>query len=377
MSPQAETKAGPEGAVVRWIDLRDFRSHRAHRLELAEDLTVITGDNGTGKTNLLEAIAWLSGGRSFRGAPTSALVRRGAEVAYLRAEVTDRAGRTHLLEAALPASGRVTVNRNRQRVTRHGELASVVPTVVFSPDDLELIKGGPALRRALLDDTIVGLSPRRAGLINRVERVLRQRAALLRAPNRDPSFWTTLDVFDATLTEAGDELVGLRRRLVDRLGPLVDAHYRRLAGRGRVTLGYRSSAPGGLGPALAGAREVDVARQQTTVGPHRDDLEIGIDGLPARSAASQGEQRSLAIALRLAVVDLYAEGGRGFPVLLLDDVFSELDEGRQRALLEALPAAQTVLTCATGPPPTMTAGAVVRLPPVSRGEAADSSPAGP
>jgi DNA replication and repair protein RecF len=219
---------------------------------------------------------------------------------------------------------------------------------------VELVKGGPSGRRRFLDEAVVADRPRLDQLRLDVERILRQRGALLRqAGGRlTDEIGFTLDVWDSKLAAAGDELASVRRALLERLEPEVDRAHRDLVGdRGTaVTLAYEASWAGELGGALAEGRADDVRRRATLRGPHRDELAIALDGLPARTHASQGEQRSLALALRLGVHRLLTERLQTAPVLLLDDVFSELDPDRSAALLAHLPSGQGVVTTA-GPLP--------------------------
>jgi DNA replication and repair protein RecF len=333
--------------------LTDFRNYEQAALSPAPGLTAVVGDNGQGKTNLLEAVGYLATLDSFRGAPAEALVRAGRDQAVVRAEV-EADGRTSLIEAVLAKGGRDRVLVNRQPLRRTRDLLGTVRTTVFSPDDLVLVKGGPAERRRLLDDTIVACVPRHDATRSDLERVLRQRGALLKqAGGRlDPEVAATLDVWDAKLAEVGEVLGRARERLVERLGPVVTAAYGQVAGApAKVELRYEAPwREGGLAQALADARAADVRRGVSTVGPHRDELGIELDGLPARTHASQGEQRSLALALRLATHAVVTELVGAAPILLLDDVFSELDPGRSVALLGALPPGQALLTTA-GPLP--------------------------
>ncbi|HSL59378.1 MAG TPA: DNA replication/repair protein RecF [Acidimicrobiales bacterium] len=335
-----------------WVT--DFRSWAAAELRFAPGLTAIVGANGQGKTNLVEAIGYLATLSSFRGAPTDALVRVGAERAVVRAEV-DRDDRSLLVEAEIVPGGRNRVQVNRQRLARSRDLLGALRVSVFSPDDLELVKGGPAGRRRYLDDALVASHPRHDRTRADVDRVLRQRNALLRqAGGRlTADVAATLDVWDARLAAAGEALADARAELVASLAPAVTRAYAALAepggasGRVEAMLAYAPAwRPGGLGAALAAARADELRRGVSLVGPHRDDVELDIGGLPARTHASQGEQRSLAFALRIAAHAVVTEVVGTPPVLVLDDVFSELDPERSAALVRELPAGQTVLTTA-------------------------------
>ncbi|MCB0986170.1 MAG: DNA replication and repair protein RecF [Microthrixaceae bacterium] len=329
--------------------LADFRCYQEVDVTFDAGLTAVIGANGQGKTNLVEAVAYLATLSSFRGAPGEALVRSGTPRAIVRAEA-EREGRQLLLEAELVANGRNRTQLNRQPLRRARDLLGALRVSVFSPDDLVLVKGSPGERRNLLDDVLVSLHPRHDQQRSDLDRILRQRGALLKqAGGRlNAELETTLDVFDAKLAEAGEALAAARGRLVEAMAPVLSDSYGRLARTpSPVSAVYEPTwMQGGLAAALAAARRDDLRRGVSTVGPHRDDLELTLNGLPARTHASQGEQRSLALALRLAAHEVVRARTESTPVLILDDVFSELDPDRSDALLRSLPPGQTILTTA-------------------------------
>jgi DNA replication and repair protein RecF len=336
---------------VRSLSLTDFRNYTHAEIVLGEGCTAIIGANGQGKTNIAEALAYLSSLRSFRRVPTEALVRTGATEAVLRADVVHDDGRELLIEAQIAVNGRSRAQVNRQRLARSRDLLGILRVSVFSPDDLVLVKGAPTERRDFMDDTLVALSPRHERLRSDIDRVLKQRAALLKQAGGRLSgdLAVSLDVWDMKLAELGDGLGRARRALATRLAPLVAESYSALAGQPHeVTISYTPAwLPDGLAAALAASRTEDVRRHSTSVGPHRDDLDLQLNSLAARTHASQGEQRTFALALRLAAHRLVTDHHREAPVLVLDDVFSELDPQRSRALLQNLPAGQVVLTTAS------------------------------
>ncbi len=331
--------------------LHDFRNYESADLTLPPGFTVVRGDNGEGKTSLLEGIGYLATLASFRGVPNEAMVREGAAQAVVRGE-GERQGRQLLIEAEIASRGRVTVNK--QRLRRSSDLLDALRVSVFAPDDLELVKGGPSTRRRYLDDTLVALAPKHDALRRDLDRILRQRTALLRQSGGrlTPDIATTLDVWDSKLVTAGEALADSRAALVADLEPALAKAYADLSPtRGAVTASYEAPwRSGGLAAALAEARADELRRGVCLVGPHRDDLTMRINAMPARTHASQGEQRSMALALRLAAHRLVADTLDDVPVLLLDDVFSELDPDRTENLLSHLPAGQAVLTTA-GPLP--------------------------
>lgn len=325
-------------------------------------MTVVVGDNGEGKTSLLEAVAWGALGRSFRGVPDAALVRTGRERAILRLAM-DAGDDDHrqTIEAELRATGRNRVLVNRNPLQRTRDLLGVLRVTVFAPDDLDLVKGGPSGRRAYLDDLLVAVAPRYAAVRADVEKVVRHRNALLKGGVRDGEARSTLEVFDAQLVTNGGELVRGRLRLAARLAPRVDEAYRSLAGDAvAVTARYEAEWADGepdpeavdasLRAALAARHRQELERGVTLVGPHRDEWRLAIGGLESRTHASQGEQRTLALALRLAGHRLATEITGDEPVLLLDDVFSELDATRTTSLVEHLGHGQTLLTTAGAVP---------------------------
>ena len=344
---------------LRHLWLTDFRSYHQIEVDFPAGLTAIVGANGEGKTNLLEGVAYLATLGSFRGAPVEALVRQGCPAATVRAQI-DREGRELLIEAELAAKGRNRIQVNRQRLTRARDLLGALRVSVFAPDDLALVKAGPAERRRYLDDTVVAAQPRYDAVRTEVSRILRQRNALLQQAGGRLSdeVALTLDVWTAKLVEAGEELTRARLALLDQLQPELVEAYGRLAGRAaQITAEYRSS---WLGPDRIGDPTMDLGLARA-LEASRDDVELTLDGLPARTHASQGEQRTLALALRLAAHQVVTAAAGTAPLLLLDDVFSELDPDRSRALVESLGAAQTLLTTAGPLPPGAVPERVLRI----------------
>jgi DNA replication and repair protein RecF len=333
------------------LELTDFRVFTITAFDPdPEGTTVLVGPNGTGKTSLLEAVGYLGLGRSLRGSPREAMIRNGSDRAIIRAELRF-AERDLLVEAELSRVGRSRAQVNRQPVRSRKDLAEAIPVTTFCPDDLFVVQAGPAGRRDLLDDALIQLDPRAGALLEEVDKSLRQRNALLRQANGrlSEAIEGTLDVWDDRLGRAGDELVGMRRDLLDLLAEPIDAAYQTLAGTEgpqAISAVYEGTARGGLTEVLAAARRDDVRRGVTTQGPHRDDVGFALNGRDARTQASQGEQRTLALALRLAI-HLAARDHLGAPpLLLLDDVFSELDPDRARRLVNELPPGQALVTTA-------------------------------
>lgn len=349
-------------SVVARLALTDFRCYSAVDLALPPGVTVVSGSNGEGKTSLLEALGWAATTRSFRRVPDAALVRNGAEAAYLRVTVMEQA-REQSLEAEIKTVGRNRVRLNRQPLARARDLLGLLRVTVFAPDDLQLVKGGPAERRAYLDDLLVALAPRYDAVRADYERVLKQRNSLLRQGAHGPDGDSTLVVFDDQLVRWGTELVRGRLRLSSRLLPAVRRAYNALARREEdIDALYEAEwAEGTVTPAaddveellriaLEARRPAELERGVTLIGPHRDEWRLRLGGLEARTHSSQGEQRTLALGLRLAGHRVCTEVIGTEPLLLLDDVFSELDPARGNALVAELPAGQTLITTASAVP---------------------------
>jgi DNA replication and repair protein RecF len=367
------------------LALTDFRSYAELSIELSPGVTTFSGPNGEGKTNLVEAIGYLATLGSHRVATDAPLVRRGADRAVLRAAVTGAQGDA-LVEIELNPGRANRVRLNRAPMPRPRDILGALSTVLFAPEDLALVKGDPGERRRFLDELLVATAPRYAGLRADYERVLRQRTALLKSAGAKghlrgaarESMTATLDAWDAQLARAGAPLLAGRIRLVAALRPHVIAAYEAVSG-GRSGessgMSYRASVlnndgldgAGGAGSgadrgqdadvpgletamlkALAGVRPSELDRGVCLVGPHRDELELFVGGLPARGYASHGESWSLALALRLASFALLREG-REDPVLILDDVFAELDEGRRDRLAALVADGEQVLITAAVP----------------------------
>ncbi len=395
---------------VSQLSLTDFRSYPELDIELAPGANAFVGPNGQGKTNLVEAVGYAATLGSHRVASDAALVRAGAPRAVVRVRAV-RGDRQTLVELEINPGRANRAQVNRAPVRRSRDVLGILRTVVFAPEDLALVKGDPDGRRRFLDELAVQVAPRMAGVLGDYDRVLRQRGALLKtasqavrsrrgrsAPTEDDAGHAdlrTLDVWDAKLAALGAEVLAQRARLVEELRPHVAASYAQVSEGGEATLGYRSSLLGatddgdaplmaegsGVGggllavphlgepvadieaallAAMARLRPKEIERGVTLVGPHRDDLVLGLGGLPAKGYASHGESWSFALALRLACYQLLTHGADGDdgiagwaegsePVLVLDDVFAELDTRRRGRLAALVAGAEQVLVTAAVP----------------------------
>jgi DNA replication and repair protein RecF len=345
---------------VERLELVDFRNHNALTVDLRAGVSVLAGANGVGKTNLLEAIGYLATLGSHRVGQDASLVRAGADSALIRA-VAIRGGRRVQVDVEIRPGSGVRGRVNGAAVPRARDVLGVVRATMFAPEDLGLVRGDPEERRRFLDVLATQRLPRYLGSRQDYDRVLRQRNTLLRtAGGRLPAAaLATLDVWDEKLATAGAEIWAERLRLVAALTPLVIRAYQQLAARDDLVEATYVSSLGGTGeldpdPAKLGQalrerlladRPREVERGITLSGPHRDDLALALRALPARTHASQGEAWSLALALRLGAHRLLADEGEE-PVLLLDDVFAELDQRRRGRVAEVASAAEQALVTA-------------------------------
>jgi DNA replication and repair protein RecF len=379
---------------VSHLSLLDFRSYEAVDVDLEPGPNAFVGRNGQGKTNLVEAIAYTATLASHRVANDTPLIRAGAQRAIIRTRVV-RGDRASTIELEITAGKANRARVNRGQPGRARDVLGILRTVLFAPEDLALVKGDPEGRRRFLDQLVVQLRPRAAGLLQDYERVAKQRSALLkslrqvRGAGRTPDL-STLEVWDAKAAQLGGQILALRHALVAALRPEVAAAYEQVSdASGHAESEYRSTVPTGTGEAppsaldlektmleaLTEARPQEVERGVSLVGPHRDDLVLTLAGLPAKGYASHGESWSFALALRLAsyrllggstvagnddrasVVTDTPDAERAFwdpdhgtdadPVLILDDVFAELDVRRRERLAElVVPARQVLVTAA-------------------------------
>ena len=353
---------------VEHLTLHAFRSWTDLEVPLPAGVTSFVGANGQGKTNIVEAVDYLSRLSSHRVASDAPLVKQGFEQAVVRASVV-KDGRSALLEVEINPGRSNRARVNKSPLPRARDLVGLVRTVLFSPEDLALVKGDPSERRRFLDDLMVLRAPRLAGVKADYDRVLKQRNALLKNAAQDRRrggeyFASTLSVWDEQLVRFGAELVRVRADLVDELGPrLADAYAEvaKDASRSEARVRYQPSVPvsreteapaadraeveAAFHEALATRRSEELQRGLTLVGPHRDELTLAVGTLPVKGYASHGESWSYALAMRLAAYDLLRSDGDD-PILILDDVFAELDSHRRERLAERVSGAEQVLVTA-------------------------------
>lgn len=348
------------------LALKDFRSYEELSLTFDPGVTIFIGSNGFGKTNIIEAIGYLTTLSSHRVSIDAPLVRIGAESAYLKG-VVENLGRSTVIELEINPSraNRGRINQNAQRNAR--EIIGHLRSILFAPEDLALVKGDPSERRRFLDNLLILRNPRYASIISDYERVLKQRNALLKSATGmrkvDVSALSTLEVWDQQLVAIGSDLILARIQLVAALSDPVASNYARLAIGHEISLDYLSSiwqgrrnlsavelseVTGAFRIALESVRKKEFERGITLAGPHRDELLLSLRTQPLKGYGSQGESWSYALALKLASYDLLRSDGVE-PILILDDVFSELDTTRRQHLSELISNNEQILITAAVP----------------------------
>jgi len=350
------------------LTLRNFRLFSEFTFEPDPDaVTVFLSPNGTGKTSVLEAVNALATASSFRTNAASDMIRNRESTAEVHGVIFQRERRIQV-DLTLTRGVRNTTKRmlvNGQRPRSRAELSEALPLTVFTPEGVDVVRGGPEHRRSYLTNLLTDVEPLTGEVVERFNRVLSQRNALLRAlEGSRPSLsqQTELELWTSDFCEVSEELVLRRYALLDQLEPLVTRYYKELAENSNdVGVRYEKSWSASLPEALVVSFNDDRFRGYTTVGPHRDDVGLSLDGRDARRQASQGEQRSLALAIRLAGHELVRQQRGVDPLLLLDDVFSELDPVRSNRLLGLLPVGQTLVTTASPLPGALSPAAVIDL----------------
>lgn len=339
------------------IKLEGFRNYRNFETGFSEKVNVIIGDNAQGKTNLLEAIYFLSTGRSFRAKNDRELIRFDGNDAYLRADITSD-GREQKLEARLFRDRRRQFYANDVKLRTASELSGKLRVVLFCPDDLQMIREGAVVRRRLLDHCLCQLRPRYAAALTQYARLLEHKTRILRDHREKPSLLYALDDFDQRLAQTGAELIYYRAAYAALLSEKASKIHREFTGgRETMTLAYKTvktiadplQKPAELLPFLlehlGSHRRAELETGTCLSGPHKDDLEIRIDDVPARSFASQGQARTAALSVKLAEREIHYGDSGEYPLLLLDDVLSELDMTRQNFVLNKIGEGQIFITC--------------------------------
>lgn len=346
--------------TVKGITLEDFRNYRSLTTSFSPEINIIFGENAQGKTNLLEAVGYLSTARSHRARFDRELINFSSEQSLIRAEVLAR-GRDFILEAKLRRGGRRQLFSNGVKLKTASELSGLLNTVLFCPEDLSLIRAGAADRRCFLDDCICQLRPRYASALSEYKRLYEHKTRILRDFDQKPSLLDTLEAFNDRMAQVGAFLIHYRASFVKKLQSFVPPIHQDFSG-GRETLVLRyetvktvenPSAPtrdvyAALLAHQASHKRAELEARSCLSGPHKDDLLVEIDGRNARQFASQGQTRTAALSLKLASREIFYQDTGEWPVLLLDDVLSELDRRRQAFVLERIQGGQVFITCCEG-----------------------------
>lgn len=343
--------------IVKSITLDFFRNYTHLEAQFHPRVNVVAGENAQGKTNLLEAVAYLSSASSHRARYDREMIQFGVDSAFIKGEVFSRQ-RDYTLEAELNRGARRLLFSNGVRLKKAEELSGVLNTVLFCPEDLYLIKEGAAARRRFLDDCICQLRPRYAAALTEYKKLYEHKTRILRDSEEKPSLLDALDDFSLRMAQCGAILIHYRAHFVRRLRKVApDIHRDCSGGREKLELRYETvstitdpeAQPRELLPQLLAHQEAhraaEIASRQCLSGPHKDDLAVEIDGNPAKAYASQGQTRTAALALKLAARDIFQQDTGEWPVLLLDDVLSELDPRRQEFVLNRIISGQVFITC--------------------------------
>lgn len=331
---------------IRSIELKNFRNYENLEISFDEGTNILFGDNAQGKTNILEA-AYMSGTtKSHKGSRDREMIRFGEEEAHLKTVVV-RGGREYQIDMHLKKNRAKGIAIDKIPIKKASELFGILNIVFFSPEDLNIIKNGPAERRRFLDSELCQLDRIYLADLTNYNKILAQRNKLLKDMIYRPSLSDTLPVWDMQLIETGKKIIRRRKQFVDELREIVsDIHYRISGGKEELFLKYEPNIDDiFFEDELRRAKEKDKKLCQTSVGPHRDDLLFSIGDVDIRKYGSQGQQRTSALSLKLSEIELVRKSISDTPVLLLDDVLSELDSSRQNYLLNNISDTQTIITC--------------------------------
>ena len=333
--------------LIRELELYRFRNYESQHIEFENGINIIHGDNGEGKTNIIEAIYLLSIGRSFRTAKDREMINLAHETGYIKSRV-ESMGREFKIEYRISKSGKKAIKINGVPVDRLNQLLGIINVVIFSPEDLRLVKEGPRERRSFIDREISQIRPKYYQLLSVYHKNLLQRNNLLKNPAADRLL---IDVYDSALAESGYRIMCYREEFINEIREIARKNHLSISsGKEILEIGYEKNVNAGSETEymsiLRESREKDIFRKTTSSGVHRDDLDIRINGIDLRSYGSQGQKRSAAISLKLSEIELIKNIRGEYPVVLLDDIFSELDPKRQHMLLETFKETQTFVTVA-------------------------------
>ena len=332
--------------IIKSIELKNFRNYEELEIHFDDQTNILYGDNAQGKTNILEAL-YLSGTtKSHRGTKDRDLIQFGYEESHLET-IVEKNGIDYQIDMHLKKNSPKGIAINKIPIRKASELFGIVHFVFFSPEDLNIIKEGPAGRRRFIDLELSQLDKVYLSNLSNYNRIINQRNSLLKELYYQENLIETLDIWDMQLAEYGTKVIENRKKFIEQVNNIIsNIHYRLTGGKENITLTYESSVGDmSLEQALKRYRQRDIKFKSTSVGPHRDDLCFKIGEIDIRKFGSQGQQRTAALSLKLSEIELVRMLIRDTPVLLLDDVLSELDKNRQNYLLDSIHDIQTVITC--------------------------------
>ncbi|MEQ2041791.1 DNA replication/repair protein RecF [Mediterraneibacter gnavus] len=332
--------------VIKSLKLKNYRNYELLDMTFDSKTNILYGDNAQGKTNILEAL-YLSGTtKSHRGTKDRDLIQFGREESHLET-IVEKKGMEFQIDMHLKKNSPKGIAINKIPIRKASELFGIVHFVFFSPEDLNIIKDGPAGRRRFIDLELSQIDKVYLSNLSNYNRIINQRNSLLKELYHQDHLMDMLDIWDMQLAEYGTKVIESRKQFIRQVNQIIaDIHYRLTGGRERIELSYESSLGSlSLEQALKKNRERDIRMKSTSVGPHRDDLCFLSGDLDIRKFGSQGQQRTAALSLKLSEIELVKEVIKDTPILLLDDVLSELDKHRQNYLLDSIHDIQTVITC--------------------------------
>lgn len=332
--------------LIRRIQLKNFRNYESLALSFSDGVNFLYGDNAQGKTNLLEAIFLSATTRTFRGSKDKELIRFGSEDSTIGTKIISK-GTPYIVQMTLRKSKPKCVTVDEIPIRRSAELMGLLHVVAFCPDDMAMMKAGPSERRRFLDMELCQMDPIYCSNLINYNKVLLQRNNLLKQIGASPSLRDTVSVWDDQLVQYGSAVIRRRRQFIEELKPIVSKKHAYLSGEcEELSIEYAPSVTeDAYAEKLQRDFEHDLFAKATGTGPHRDDMEVSVDGRSVRLYGSQGQQRTAALSLKLAEIEIARERMGEAPVLLLDDVLSELDRKRQMQLLSEINGLQTVITC--------------------------------
>jgi DNA replication and repair protein RecF len=336
------------------LELSNYRNYDKLNIEFSNGLNIFVGENAQGKTNIVEAVYYLGSLKSHRTPRDREMIKWNCERAYIKSELSKNSG-NYTMEFLINNQDKKSVKINGINYSKMSEILGTANTIIFSPEDLKLVKDGPVLRRKFIDNELIQIRPKYHYALAQYNKVLAQRNNILKTIYKSPSMKTVAEVYGEQLAEYGSYIINVRHDFVRKLSMISKLIHRKITdGREELEIAYKSTS--GCYNDIENIKrcliqhytqniDEDVNKGYTLKGPHRDDLSIKINGIDTKAFGSQGQQRTAALSLKLSELDIIKSEVGEYPVLLLDDVLSELDTGRQRYLLDALKNVQTMLTC--------------------------------